>query len=200
MQCEVWSKIFKILCRKHKRSAGLITTKQLFYNSGHMSRQRWRWAIRWTHRCKAARRWCFPPTAETFQMSWNATKEQVRRPNPGTHDSLLVSQTHQQRATFRTVYPPPPSTSRGILKLFTNSTHSLKHNVSRVRAEPESLKGPGCERDAVECVMVSGNKRANRVTTMLVKSTRHHDWQQSSVSGVFLLSSVDIKALCSGSE
>lgn len=68
--------------------------------------------------------------------------------------------------------------------------------MSRVRAEPESLKGPGCERDAVECVMVGGNKRANRVTRTLVKSTRHHDWQQSSVSGVFLLSSVDIKALC----
>lgn len=35
---------------------------------------------------------------------------------------------YQQRATFLTVYPPPPRTSRGILKLFTNSTHSLQEN------------------------------------------------------------------------
>lgn len=42
--------------------------------------------------------------------------------------------THQHLATLRTVYPPPPSTSRGILKLFTNSTHSLmeKYSVYKV--------------------------------------------------------------------
>ena len=31
----------------------------------------------------------------------------------------------QHLATFLTVYPPPPSTSVGTLKLFTNFTHSL---------------------------------------------------------------------------
>lgn len=40
--------------------------------------------------------------------------------------------TYQQRATFLTVYPPPPSTSSGILKLFTNSTHSLRGRARHI--------------------------------------------------------------------
>lgn len=139
----------------------------------------------WTHRCKAAHHWCFPPTAETFQMSWNTTTEQVGQQNPGSHGSLLLSQTHQQRATFLTVYPPPPSTSRGILKLFTNSTQSLKHNVSKSEGRLSKVN-----------TMLLSVWWSNKVATTLLKTADMMTGSRS-VSGVFSLSSVGIKALSS---
>lgn len=42
-----------------------------------------------------------------------------------------LDHTYQHRATFLTVYPPPPRTNRGILKLLTNSTHSLRDRIHR---------------------------------------------------------------------
>lgn len=97
------------------------------------------------HRCTAARRWCSPPAAETSRMSCGATTQQLSRRKPATSDGLLAGRTHQQRATFLTVYPPPPSTSSGILKLFTNSTHSLKRQRIGGEGGPRISKGP-CKR------------------------------------------------------
>lgn len=85
-----------------------------------------------THRCKAAHRWWIHPLTEMSHRSCDTTTQKLLSATKlKAHTSQLdlrctsVCQTHQQRATFLTVYPPPPRTNRGILKLFTNSTHSL---------------------------------------------------------------------------
>ena len=54
----------------------------------------------------------------------------------------------QHLATFLTVYPPPPSTSVGTPKLFTNFTHSLKPNKDREKVVSRKMSLLLCEMDS----------------------------------------------------
>lgn len=47
--------------------------------------------------------------------------------------------TYQHRATFFMVYPPPPRTSIGRLKVFTNWTHSLENRKDEKKKEKKKV-------------------------------------------------------------